>query len=63
MIDFDEILREYNNNIVFVGDSIFAVIRKDENGKAGVYRMCRCSLGDYFAILSWLIDEYGGPSE
>lgn len=63
MIDFDEILREQNGEIVFVDDRILAVIRKDDNGKPGVYRMCRCSLGDYFAIMSWLIDEYGGPSE
>lgn len=63
MIDFDEILHSLNGSSVFINGRRVVKIYKDNDGRYHAYRMPRCSIGDYFAVLSWLMDEDGRPTE
>lgn len=63
MIEFDEILRSLNGSTVFIDGRRVVKIYQDNDGVYHAYRMPRCSIGDYFAVLSWLMDEDGRPAE
>lgn len=57
MIDFDEILRGFSGNIVSIDGRPVVTIYQGDDGIYHAYRMPRCSIGEYFAVLSWLMDE------
>lgn len=63
MIAFDEILRGFSGSIVSIDGRAVVTIYQDDDGTYHAYRMPRCSIGDYFAVLSWLMDEDGRPVE
>lgn len=63
MTSFDDILSRLNGSIVSIDGRRVVKIYQDEDGRYHAYRMPRCSIGDYFAVLSWLIDENGRPPE
>lgn len=63
MISFDEIVSGLNGRSVSIDGRRVVNIYQDNDGRYYVYRMPRCSIGDYFAVLSWLLDENGRPAE